>query len=89
MPIEYEFTISEMSETYNMDLNEPEIDFALAEAITLANGDAYEGDYEVTPSGSMQVLPSANRYLEQNITINPIPNNYGLITWNGSTLTVS
>lgn len=23
------------------------------------------------------------------VTISPIPNNYGLITWNGSTLTVS
>ena len=51
--------------------------------------DEYSGAYEVTPSLQAQVLPTAGRSLAQNVTINPIPSNYGLITWNGSTLTVS
>lgn len=51
--------------------------------------DEYTGAYEVTPSQLPQVLPTAGRSLAQNVTINPIPSNYGLITWNGSTLTVS
>ena len=49
----------------------------------------YGGPYEVTPSASAQTLETESLYLTGNITINPIPSNYGLITWNGSTLTVS
>lgn len=49
----------------------------------------YEGAYEVTPSRQTQVLPTALKNLSQNIVVNPIPSNYGLVTWNGSTLTVS
>lgn len=50
---------------------------------------AYTGDYEVTPSSETQTLATDSFYMTGNITINPIPSNYGLITWNGSTLTVS
>lgn len=52
-------------------------------------GEPYEGEYTVTPSMEPQTLDTANRLLARNVTINPIPSNYGLITWNGSTLTVS
>ena len=50
---------------------------------------SYEGPYEVTPSSEEQVLNTDAFYMNGNITINPIPNNYGLITWDGSTITVS
>lgn len=50
---------------------------------------AYEGDYVITPSGETQTLATSGKLLARDITINPIPNNYGLITWDGSTLTVS
>ena len=49
----------------------------------------YTGSYEVTPSAETQTIPIENFIAEQNITINPIPSNYGLVTWNGSVLTVS
>ena len=49
----------------------------------------YTGDTEITPSTTEQVLNTADRVVTRNIVINPIPPNYGLITWNGSTLTVS
>ena len=49
----------------------------------------YSGSYEVTPGDSEQVLPTASRVVLSDIIIHPIPSNYGLITWNGSTLTVS
>ena len=42
-----------------------------------------------TPSEETQTLQTANKTVLQNIIINPIPSNYGKITWNGSTLTVS
>lgn len=49
----------------------------------------YTGNVTVTPSRETQTLATANKILLTNITINPIPSNYGLITWDGSTLTVS
>lgn len=49
----------------------------------------YTGDYTVTPTGETQTLSTAGLMMTENVTVNPIPSNYGLITWNGSTLTVS
>lgn len=50
---------------------------------------AFEGPYNVTPSDSEIVLNTKYLSMTDNVRIAPIPNNYGLITWNGSTLTVS
>lgn len=50
---------------------------------------AYEGAYTVTPSSTEQILETDSFYMAGNITINPVPSNYGLITWDGSTITVS
>lgn len=49
----------------------------------------YTGAYEVTPGTEAQTLQTADRYMSQNVTINPIPSNYGLVTWDGAALTVS
>ena len=49
----------------------------------------YTGEYTVTPSSEAQVLDTNGLRMTDNVTINPIPNNYGLITWNGSIITVS
>ena len=49
----------------------------------------YSGPYVVTPSGQTQTLSTENRILTQDVVVNPIPNNYGLITWNGTVITVS
>lgn len=49
----------------------------------------YDGPTEFTPSGSTQTIALENKKALTDITINPIPSNYGLITWNGSELTVS
>ena len=49
----------------------------------------YEGGYEVTPSSEPQELPTAGHLMLDNVTVGAIPSNYGLITWNGSALTVS
>lgn len=58
-------------------------------AIIEWQGTPYEGSYSVTPGAEEQVLATKNLRCTDDITIAPIPNNYGLITWDGSTLTVS
>ena len=50
---------------------------------------AYDGSYNITPSQNEQLLNTKNKMLTENIIVSAIPSNYGLITWNGSTLTVS
>lgn len=57
--------------------------------ITLPRGERYSGEYTITPTTTTQVIDIAGKTASQNITINPIPQNYGLITWNGSSITVS
>lgn len=52
-------------------------------------GVPYTGAYEVTPTQSTQTLATNGRVMTADVTVNPIPSNYGLITYNGSILTVS
>lgn len=48
----------------------------------------YTGAYEFTPSGEAQTVEIEGKVAGQNITINPIPSNYGRIIWDGNTLMV-
>lgn len=60
---------------------------------TLTTGGAffprYEGAYEFEPNGTAQTVRTAGTVLMEDIIIDPVPSNYGLITWDGSTITVS
>lgn len=49
----------------------------------------YDGPTQITPSQQTQVLETAGKMMTEDITVGKIPDNYGLITWDGSTLTVS
>lgn len=51
--------------------------------------DPYTGAYTVTPSAEEQVLHTQYLRMTDDIVVAAIPQNYGLITWNGSFLTVS
>lgn len=52
-------------------------------------GEVYIGPYEVTPSRAEQVLATNGKTMLGDVTIAAIPQNYGLITYNGFALTVS
>ena len=52
-------------------------------------GEIYPGPYEVTPSRETQELLTDGYQMDGNVTVYPIPSNYGLITYNGYELTVS
>lgn len=49
----------------------------------------YEGEYTFTPGDEAQTVPVEGYRMKHDITINPIPSNYGKITYNGAILTVS
>ena len=56
---------------------------------TAIDVEPYDGPYEITPTEYTQTLPSEDKAMAHNVVINPIPSNYGLITWTGSNLIVS
>lgn len=47
-----------------------------------AGGEPYEGPHTVTPTNETQVLETKNKVMSENLIVNPIPNNYGLVTYN-------
>ena len=49
----------------------------------------YQVFYQFTPSSQTQYAPTAYMTCLGDIKINPIPSNYGLITYDGTIITVS
>ena len=49
----------------------------------------YGGPYEVIPRPRQQVLSTKGKTLDGDIIVHPIPNNYGLVIWDGAVLTIS
>lgn len=57
--------------------------------VRVTDAPAYDGPYEVSAARWAQVLPTAGRVMTGDLTVRPVPSNWGLVTWDGSTLTVS
>ena len=51
-------------------------------------GQPYPGPNEFTPSEDTQTIALRGKYCSSDITINPIPENYGRLVWDGNTLLV-
>ena len=51
--------------------------------------EVYKGEYEFTPTQEKQIVPINHKEAIEDVVINPIPSNYGLITYNGAEITVS
>ena len=65
------------------------VGLAAVPSIQIVDGEHYQGPYQATPSSTAQVLETAGLFMEENVVIEPIPQQYGLISWDGNTLTVS
>lgn len=62
---------------------------AMHGTVALASGVAdYVGPYEVTPTRETQVLGTAGRRMASDVVVAPIPKNYGLVTWDGSIISI-
>ena len=77
------------TESFNIEFNDISNNFNTSfDKVVKVTKDAYNGDYEFTPSAETQIIEIAHKTATYNITINPIPSNYGLVTWNGTILTI-
>lgn len=77
------------NETALLNISTEAVELNAEACIVVDRSEIYDGAYEWTPTDALQTIEIANKKATDNIRINPIPSNYGLITWNGSTLTVS
>lgn len=85
----YPVELAELDLTFDMTCSTAEaVDFDESSSIVIG-GNPYTGPYEVTPSEETQTLRTSDLYMNENVIINPIPSNYGLITWDGTKLTIS
>lgn len=50
-------------------------------ATALVGGELYDGVVEITPSRETQTLQTTGKVLAEDITVNPIPKEYGLVTY--------
>lgn len=86
-------SMGELATSHNVQMEETStaLDARLKDVqiVTRTDVEPYGGSYEVTPTLETQTLQTENKLMERNVVINPIPSNYGLITWNGAVLTVS
>lgn len=63
---------------------------ALSGQLTIAGSiPSYAGPLEVTPGAETQTVECSGLLMPGDIIIKPVPQNYGLVGWNGITLTVS
>lgn len=58
-------------------------------AFEIVDANIYSGAYEVTPTSQEQTLYTNNLLMADDVIIKAIPNNYGLITYNGSYIRVT
>lgn len=82
----------ELEETaLTLDVGESALEWVADEYVKVVNVSAeeYQGPYEATPTASAQTFKTTGKLMTADFVVNPIPSNWGLITWNGSTLTVS
>lgn len=87
MPLQLQGSLAQLGSLYGSLSNIGSMSGSLA--FNPDNHRQYEGAYTFTPTNSVQTIEIADLVATADITIEPIPDNYGLITWDGSTLTVS
>lgn len=67
----------------------PQFDVSFDSVTEIPVTDYFDGEYEYTPTDTEQTIPIIGLTARRNITINPVPPNYGHISWNGAYITVS
>lgn len=72
-----------------MEATTVEFSTGIGAAYSMQQNAHYDGEYTFTPTQEQQTVQTAGLVVDQDIIIEPIPSNYGLITWDGSVLTVS
>lgn len=86
-----EFTSNIIEATATIMQNMVEADASLTTNVTHYHSDYpdYEGETVFTPTEYTQTIPTGHTVLLSDITINPIPSNYGRITYSGGIISIT
>lgn len=76
---------------YELNISENAVSWEIAEYADMHTSDLppYRGPTEFVPTQQPQHVYVGGKTVRSDILIQPIPENYGLITYDGATLTVS
>lgn len=89
-PIQVPMTVSTDSVLVPMSIStQPVLNMTIGAEYVMTSVEDYEGNYRVTPQVTTQVLETKDLKMTDNLVVEPIPKNYGLITYNGTNITVS
>lgn len=85
----YHLAVAE--DAYYLGVADGAVEWSTSEYVPMHIADLpdYGGPTDIVPTGSAQVLATAGTAVTADIIIEPIPNNYGLVTWDGVAITVS
>lgn len=74
-----------------LDVADVALEWGSDEYVRVVNvtADEYDGPYDATPSSAAQTFATTGKLMTADFVVNPIPSNYGLVTWDGAVLTVS
>jgi len=89
MVIPMTVSVNSVTVPVSMTTNSQVFDVAAGAEFNVSTYPDYAGEYEFTPSSTPQTISTRDMVVHGDIVIDPIPNNYGLITWDGTTITVS
>lgn len=91
IPVPVQLNVEESINQFALGVaeNSVQVSFGVSTQIVTSTVPDYDGPYDFTPSEELQTIETNGFRMTDNVTINPIPSNYGLIGWNGSILTVS
>lgn len=86
-----EFSPNIIETTATIMQNMVEADASLTTNVTHYHSEYpdYEGGTTFTPSQETQIIPTRHTVLLSDITINPIPSNYGRITYSGGIISIT
>lgn len=89
MPCDADLIVEETC--YELDVGEDSLDWGVNEYVEIHTSEypKYHGQTEFEPTTSQQLIHVAGMTLLEDLVIDPIPSNYGRITYDGSKLTVS
>lgn len=91
LPIRIEITVAESEQQYDLTVVETNIPIQIGveTPVVASTVPEYDGEYDITPGSAAQVFQTNGKKITHDFIVEPIPSNYGLITWDGSTITVS
>ena len=90
IPVPVQLNVEESINQFALGVaeNSVQVSFGVSTQIVTSTVPDYDGPYDFTPSSELQTIETVGFRMTDNVTINPIPNNYGRIAWNGTTLIV-